>query len=137
MTALANIPDKFYRVAVKAIVRNQENELLLVKERTDKWSLPGGGLEYGEDPKDAIRRELKEEVGLDVTQIDDDPVYIFSAYNKSFKVWCFTICYNVKTSTLAPTLSADVTEASFVSTVRLELNDFEDADSPICNLIDK
>jgi len=28
------------------------------------WTLPGGGLDFGEDPKDAVVREFKEETGL-------------------------------------------------------------------------
>ena len=31
-----------------------------------KWSIPGGGLEVGETIKDGVRRELREETGLEV-----------------------------------------------------------------------
>lgn len=57
-------PNTFYRVAVKALIRNGDGTILLVKENSDKWDLPGGGIDHGESPEDAIRRELHEELGI-------------------------------------------------------------------------
>src|SRR4051794_21976938 len=31
-----------------------------------RWTLPGGGIDHGEDPRDGLRREVYEETGLDV-----------------------------------------------------------------------
>jgi len=40
---------------------------LLVREaQTGKYALPGGGVKDGEDPKQAVIREVREELGLDV-----------------------------------------------------------------------
>jgi len=45
-------------------------KVLLVKRRYEpnkgRWALPGGMVELGEPVEDAVRREVKEEVGLDV-----------------------------------------------------------------------
>lgn len=40
-------PTTFYRVSVKALIKNDKNEILVVKESQDFWSLPGGGLDHG------------------------------------------------------------------------------------------
>lgn len=55
-------PDAHYRVSTKAIIRNDAGEILVVKENGSAWSLPGGGMDHGEELHDALARELYEEV---------------------------------------------------------------------------
>ena len=39
-------------------------------EHAGKWTLPGGGLDFGEDPADAVVREVLEETGLRVRPVE-------------------------------------------------------------------
>lgn len=43
--------------------------------RTELWTLPGGGVDHGEDPRDALIREVQEEAGLDAVVGDRARVY--------------------------------------------------------------
>ena len=54
------------RVSADAIVRDGQGRILLVDPRyKPDWDLPGGMAEANEAPADAVRRELREELGLD------------------------------------------------------------------------
>lgn len=53
----------FNRKATRAIVLNGSDILLLYTERYHDYSLPGGGIDQGEDNISALIRELKEETG--------------------------------------------------------------------------
>ena len=58
---------------VSAAIIIQDNQLLISRRQqhqvmSDYWELPGGKCEANELPANALKREIKEEVGLDSTQ---------------------------------------------------------------------
>lgn len=60
-----NLPKK--RMAVAAVFFNEAGQILILKNGYRKfWTLPGGVVELNESLGEALRREIKEEIGLDI-----------------------------------------------------------------------
>ncbi|HEY8986010.1 MAG TPA: NUDIX hydrolase [Streptomyces sp.] len=58
------------RAAADALIRDQDGRLLLVNPTyKEGWDLPGGMAEDNEAPEDALRRELREELGLTIASL--------------------------------------------------------------------
>lgn len=57
---------------VSVVITNLTGDVLLLKHSygADVWSLPGGGLRRGEDPLEAARREVREELGMELARIE-------------------------------------------------------------------
>src|SRR3989338_9133415 len=92
---MSNIPDNFYRTSIKALILDEQKRFLLILENKGLWELPGGGLDFGEKPADCLRRELKEEMGLEVTNINDRPSYFITA-PRGKKEWKSNVIYETK-----------------------------------------
>ena len=61
-----------FTVTAAAIVTDKDNRVLLLNHRFragSGWGIPGGFIERGEQPDEALRRELREEVGLEVQDL--------------------------------------------------------------------
>ena len=76
---------------VKCLVKNQNNEYLLIKTTYsgDYWTVPGGGVHRNESLEHAIRREVKEEIGVDITELKQLGSYVSRAEYKKDTVYLY------------------------------------------------
>ncbi|MCD4776993.1 MAG: NUDIX domain-containing protein [Candidatus Aegiribacteria sp.] len=65
-----------YRKAVRAIIRRKEEILLIHSTNVGDYKFPGGGVEKQEDDSEALRREIKEECGLVLSEIKEKVIRI-------------------------------------------------------------
>lgn len=65
----AHQPRQLQRVAAYALIRRDETVLLTrisaLGHHRGSWTLPGGGVDHGESPADAVVREVREECGVE------------------------------------------------------------------------
>ena len=81
-------------IVVDMLITNDQNQVLLAKRSTSEdcpstWSIPGGNLSPGEDEEVGLRREIKEELGVDIKtllpfgayRVDHSPgFYVYAVY---------------------------------------------------------
>ena len=68
---LADIPQK-------ALIE-RAGQILLTRGKEIQWDLPGGRLHIGEDPIDGLRREIREELRLDIEPLDIIHTFVFTS----------------------------------------------------------
>ena len=53
------------------VINNEGNIAVFNKQVKNEYKLPGGGIDAGEDPKEAFKREVLEETGCIIEVVDD------------------------------------------------------------------
>lgn len=86
------------RHRVVGIVKKENNILLMrrLKNGQEYYVFPGGGVEDGESYEEALKREMKEELGIDINnpklffdfknQFQDELYYLVESFNGSFEL---------------------------------------------------
>ena len=62
-----------FRVTAGAVVLDDQHRVLLLKHvfrAGSGWGIPGGFIQAGEQPEEALRRELREEIGLEIEDLE-------------------------------------------------------------------
>jgi 8-oxo-dGTP diphosphatase len=94
-----------HSVSVAGVIVNDEGQALLIQRRDNhRWEPPGGVLELGESIEDGLRREVREETGLDI-----EPVQLTGVY-KNMKRGIIALVFRCRVTGGAPATSEE-TEA--------------------------
>ena len=115
-------PDTYYRVSVKALIRNEKGEVLVAKEKAPFWNLPGGGLGHGESVHDALARELYEEA-LITQSFEEKLLTTESIWLEEKQAWLLWLVYEIKVDGLQYGVGVDASEVTFVDPATLQNSD--------------
>jgi|SRR5581483_9245289 len=85
-----------FKISVKGIVLDDSGKVMLLREESDKWDLPGGTIEMGESYEQTLKREIKEEMGVDCELLDSNPCFGWPTYNDLKGTPRMFICFRIK-----------------------------------------
>lgn len=123
--------DYLFRISLKALIYNEQGQLLVVKEHRLNWGLPGGGMDFDETFEQALSRELYEEVGyvgeFEFDVIDTaDPMYL-----PNIDAWQVYVVCHVRPEHYNFTLGKDAEAIKFVDPS--ELQQYDDSQAQYAN----
>ena len=113
-----------YHVSVLGVVQRPDKKYLITQRKMDKpwgagwWEFPGGAVRAGEEPEAAVRREVAEETGLDVSDVAAEKVLTYKREDPNDDNNYFMVVYRLE-------LDAD---ESMVAIQEEEVEDFAFAD---------
>ncbi|MCF7803762.1 MAG: 8-oxo-dGTP diphosphatase MutT [Candidatus Marinimicrobia bacterium] len=118
------------------ILMNEDDQVLICqrKEETShplKWEFPGGKIEDGETPREALRRELVEELAVDI-KIEDELVAYDYTYPNGLTV---NLTFYMITDYLPDPMNLAFADIRWVDIAELDEYDFLDGDQSVINLL--
>jgi 8-oxo-dGTP diphosphatase len=124
------------KLVVAALVRDGSGRILLSRRREDQpmpllWEFPGGKVEEGEAPTDALAREIEEELGCraEVGRVDDVVFHRYPEFDLYMLVYCCRL--------IGEPRPVEVAELAWVAPADLENYEVLPADIPLCKRLSR
>jgi len=111
---------------VGAAILDGDRALVTVRAREPhrgKVDVPGGFLEVGEHPVEGLKREVREELGLEL-EVDPMPVLLAPHTYGPEGVWALAIGFRARVSEGVPQPADDVAEARWIGAEEVDGVDF-------------
>ena len=116
---------------VTAAIIRKEGRILIAQRApgenlAGKWEFPGGKIEPGETPQECLKREIREELDVDIDVLDFFAESIYTYHSGTIKLiafWCQWISKDFKLSVHS--------RIEWVTRQELDFYDFAPADLPI------
>jgi 8-oxo-dGTP diphosphatase len=117
------------QIGVKAFIEKDEKILFIKRSEkyehlNEAWDIPGGRLDFGEEPEEGLKRELKEETGLELNEIKQILYAITVFKNEETQIVRITYLCILKDG--QPQLSQEHTELQWIPTQELKTLQFKD-----------
>jgi 8-oxo-dGTP diphosphatase len=112
---------------VVAVIQNENGDILLAKRNEPelehahgKWEFVGGGIEFGESPEEALKREVKEEAGIEVEVVKVLPKIFSEMLNEQTQVIILSYECRITGGELKAGLDQEIAELKFVPLVEVK-----------------
>ena len=100
-----------YTVGAMCFIEREDGAMLLVRlSYRMRWGVPGGLLKRGEEPADAARREVREEVGVEIELIGEPAVVVDAEAQRVDLVYRARLAPGVESTAAVPG-SPEIVEA--------------------------
>ncbi len=126
-----HVTERKRKLVVAALVRDADGRVLLTRRRADQpmpllWELPGGKIEPGESPEEALAREVHEELGCraQVGRVDDVVFHRYPEFDLLMLVY--------RCALEGAPRAVEVAELAWVEPSRLLTYEVLPADIPLC-----
>ncbi|TSC82296.1 MAG: NUDIX hydrolase [Parcubacteria group bacterium Gr01-1014_20] len=112
---MEEVKSGFYRVSIKGLILDETGKkFAVILEDNGLWELPGGGLDWGESIETCLKREIYEEMGLEVTEVNPTPLYYLTGQNMKGR-WTFNLVFETRVKDFNFTPSEECRELRFIS----------------------